>query len=332
LRWVGIDEAGYGPNLGPMVMTAVVAEESAVASQREAVARSPRTIDFWSDLSATVDRAGGDPDRLWVDDSKAIYRGRRGRDRLEAACLAVVHALGSEVPSTLPGLLAALGAGTLDETELSRWSGSPGASEASSCLSTPPGLAQLLKLRPLDPPQARWRLVKVRSVVVAPARFNAELSCCGSKAEVHFGAFAALLQTVWESAADGRHTFVHSDKHGGRHYYLPALCREFPDAWIERGAEGAELSRYTMRSSRARLELSVQPEADRHDGLVALASIVSKTVRELWMDVFNRFWCAKVPGLRATAGYPADALRFRRDIAAAAACDGLDPSLWWRNK
>ena len=26
MRWVGIDEAGYGPNLGPLVMTAVIAE------------------------------------------------------------------------------------------------------------------------------------------------------------------------------------------------------------------------------------------------------------------------------------------------------------------
>ena len=27
VRWVGIDEAGYGPNLGPLVMTAVIAED-----------------------------------------------------------------------------------------------------------------------------------------------------------------------------------------------------------------------------------------------------------------------------------------------------------------
>ena len=31
-----------------------------------------RTLDFWGDLARTVDRAGGDPERLWVDDSKAI--------------------------------------------------------------------------------------------------------------------------------------------------------------------------------------------------------------------------------------------------------------------
>ena len=49
--------------------------------RRHAVASRP--LDFWGDLAATVDRAGGDPDRLWVDDSKAILHGGKGRDRLE---------------------------------------------------------------------------------------------------------------------------------------------------------------------------------------------------------------------------------------------------------
>ena len=37
------------------------------------------------------------------------------------------------------------------------------------------------------------------------------------------------------------------DKHGGRHYYFEPLSQAFPDAWIDRGLEGPELSRYTIR-------------------------------------------------------------------------------------
>jgi len=92
---VGIDEAGYGPNLGPLVMTAVVAESTGDGGDEP---RGGRDLDFWGELAATVDRAGGDPDRLWVDDSKAILRGGKGRDRLETACLAAVHAAANEVP------------------------------------------------------------------------------------------------------------------------------------------------------------------------------------------------------------------------------------------
>src|SRR4051794_15200811 len=100
MRWVGIDEAGYGPNLGPLVMTAVIADGP-----------DDRPPDIWADLSETVDRAGGAADRLWVDDSKRIYRGGVGLDRLEAACFAALACTGVELPSTLSALLSALGAG-----------------------------------------------------------------------------------------------------------------------------------------------------------------------------------------------------------------------------
>ena len=50
--------------------------------------------------------------------------------------------------------------------------------------------------------------------------------------------------------ADGRTTFVTGDKHGGRHYYIEPLSQAFPDAWIDRGPEGPDLSRYTIRERR----------------------------------------------------------------------------------
>src|SRR4051794_12604170 len=104
MRWVGIDEAGYGPNLGPLVMTAVVAEGV-----------DERAPDLWSDLAATVARAGDPSDRLWVDDSKAILKAPSGRARLEATCLAVLAAAGAAAPRNLADLLAAVGAGTPED-------------------------------------------------------------------------------------------------------------------------------------------------------------------------------------------------------------------------
>jgi hypothetical protein len=169
-------------------------------------------------------------------------------------------------------------------------------------------------------------------VVVGPAGFNAGLEASGSKADVHFAAFARLLRRAWERAEDGAPTLVTGDKHGGRHYYLEPLSRAFADAWIDRGPERPELSRYTIRDAARRVELTLIPKADRTDGLVALASIVSKAVRELWMDGFNAYWCARIPGLKPTAGYPVDARRFRRAIEDVATAEGCDPSRWWRVK
>src|SRR5262249_52406986 len=121
-------------------------------------------------------------------------------------------------------------------------------------------------------------------------------------------------------------------KHGGRHFYYEPLIEAFPDVWIDRGDEGPLLSRYTFRAPGRRLDLCLQPRADAECGLVALASIVSKTVRERWMERFNAYWAARIPDLRPTAGYPTDAQRFREIIEPHCAARNLHPGLWWRLK
>lgn len=331
MRWVGIDEAGYGPNLGPMVMTAVVAEATD-CGRRPGEPGPGRALDFWGDLAGTVDRAGGDPARLWVDDSKAILHGGKGRDRLEAACLAAIDAAGKALPGSMTQLLEVLGAGSRADAELSPWFDADGGAEAWPWIRSRSAAEVLLAHRPLVPDLGTWRLAAIDSVVIGPARFNAELAALGGKSHVHFAAFARLLRQVWERAADGVATVVIGDKHGGRHYYLGPLSHAFADVWIDRGPERADFSRYTLRDGGRRLELNLVPRADRDDGLVALASIVSKTVRELWMDGFNAYWRARIPELRPTAGYPVDAHRFRRAIEAMATTTGCDPASWWRRK
>ncbi len=309
MLWVGIDEAGYGPNLGPLVMTAVVAEGP-----------DDRPLDLWVDLASTVSRAGGPVDRLWVDDSKRVYKARKGRERLNAACLAVIAASGRGRPETFGALLEAVGAGTLDEVELSPWIKADPRLESTS----------LPTIDPLG--GAHWRIVEARTVVVGPSRFNAGLGVDGSKAVVHFRAFAELLRHIWKRTSEGVATSVQGDKHGGRHYYLDSLVETFPGAWVDRGPEGPELSRYTIREGARRLDLGLCPRADAGDGLVALASLVSKSIREHWMDAFNNHWTDLIPGLKPTAGYPGDAARFRLAIEPHCQERGLDLLAWWRRK
>ena len=120
MRWVGIDEAGYGPNLGPLVMTAVVAEAGPNGPGSTESAPPER---FWDDLQATVRRAGRrvDGDRFWVDDSKAILKGGKGREQLTATCLAVLDATGLPLPTTASGLVEILCGDESESAELDRW-------------------------------------------------------------------------------------------------------------------------------------------------------------------------------------------------------------------
>ena len=316
MRWVGIDEAGYGPNLGPLGMTAVVAE-----------GLDGREPDGWADLPTTVDRAGGVSDRAWVDDSKKVYQAGKGRDRLDASTLAALAATGRALPTTFGGLLEALGAGTLDEVELSPWL--DGLDPRFPALRSRTMAGWTVDRRPFE--GAPWRLVEVRTVVVGPRRFNQGLDASGSKALVHFAAFARLLGHLRDSTPEGQGLAIRGDKHGGRNFYGELLGGAFPDARVVRGPEGPDLSRYEILGPTGpRLTLDLIPRADAGDGLVSLASIVSKAVREHWMDAFNAHWTAKVPGLRPTAGYPVDATRFRQAIEPLCEARGMTPSDWWR--
>ena len=316
-RWAGIDEAGYGPNLGPLVMTAVVAESP-----------DARPPDVWSDLAPHVSRASGGADQLWIDDSKAVYRAGVGRDRLESACLAVLEALELPQPISFGSLLNSLGAGSFDDVELTPWldDGDP-TWPSSSTLERhePTRLARPFSLAP-------WRLVSVHTVVIGPAHFNRGLAENASKARVHHHAFTRLLRPIWDGTRDGVITHVRSDKHGGRHFYQEPLAETFPGLWIERGVEGPALSRYKVIDGARRLEIGYEPRADASDGLVALASLVSKGVREFWMESFNAHWSRRIPGLKPTAGYPVDAARFRKAIEPHCLERELPLNLWWRAK
>jgi hypothetical protein len=310
-------------------MTAIVAES---CGENGHARRSRGSLDFWGDLALTVDRAGGDPKRLWVDDSKAIFSGGNGRSRLEATCMAAIHAASNRLPPSLEALIDLVGAGTLEEVELNRWLECGQSTARRRSIAHEPALEAMLERKPLHAGSGGWQVTAVRAVVVGPMLFNARLCEYGNKSAVHYEAFEKLLSWVWSLTAESTTTRVVGDKHGGRHYYYGLLTQSFPETWIDRGCEGPELSRYMVRDRSRRMEVNLLPRADANDGLVALASIVSKTIREFWMDIFNGYWCDRVPGLRPSAGYPNDSHRFRAAIETAAAAQNCDPALWWRMK
>ena len=65
---------------------------------------------------------------------------------------------------------------------------------------------------------------------------------------------------------------------------------------------------------------------------MALASMVSKYLREVLMLEFNRFWQTQVPGLKPTAGYPSDAGRFFKAIRPALQRLGITETAVWRKR
>jgi len=60
---------------------------------------------------------------------------------------------------------------------------------------------------------------------------------------------------------------------------------------------------------------------------VALASMLSKYTRELFMEMLNEYWVGRVPGLRRTAGYVSDGRRFLSEIEPVRAAEGIPHDL-----
>src|SRR5262249_44856634 len=144
----------------------------------------------------------------------------------------------------------------------------------------------------------------------------------GSKAAVLGHGLAELLRHTRGLTGDESLRFF-IDKHGGRNTYSAMLQEAFPDGVVTAQQEGMACSADQARGLPREIRLPFQPGADASHFGVALASMVSKYLREVLMRDFNRFWQRHAPDLKPTAGYPGDAARFFERIRPVLANLGL---------
>jgi ribonuclease HII len=320
MAWIiGIDEAGYGPNLGPFVMTSVACR----------VPDHCHDADLWHLLRPAV-RRGADADhgQLLIDDSKIVYTAC-GLAGLERGVLAALGRYGTEHPASLASLIE--WACPDDRDELSREAWYRGVQ----------ALPVHLAADELGPWSVRFDEVcaeaeigcwHVRSAIVCPRRFNALLVEGGTKGAVLAHALANLLRWQRGNLAGDDPLSFFIDKHGGRNTYAAMIQHALPDGMVFTSQEGMARSAYRVHGLEREVRLTFQPRADAEHFCVALASMTSKYLRELLMLEFNRFWREQVPDLQPTAGYPGDAARFFEAIRSAIKKLGLREEAVWRKK
>jgi ribonuclease HII len=317
MTWiVGIDEAGYGPNLGPFVMSAVACRVD------DALAGSC----LWKLLKGGVRKCSDKNDsRLLVDDSKAIYSAGKGLTGLERGLYAV---LDLAVP-TLDELLRQLSPVDHGEVATEVWY------TGRTTLPADTDLADLMQIRERFSQTCAATAVTdwhILSAVVCPWRFNTLVDQTGSKSFVLADAFIRLLQRGLSATAGQEALEVFVDKQGGRNTYAAQIQQALPGGFLEPKEESMARSSYRVHGLGRSMALTFQPRADQEHFCVALASMASKYLRELFMGEFNRFWQSHVPGLKATAGYPGDALRFLEAIRPAASALKIPETAIWRQK
>ncbi len=301
LLYAGIDEAGYGPRLGPLCVGLSVFR---VRGWRE----GDPAPDLWRLLASAVARSHRDKkSRIPIADSKALKLSNQLKRshplrHLERGVLSMLGASG-ELPVGDTELFDALGVGLephewyeTDSTAL------PLASDFGA-LRLDGGMLRRAMA------SAGVELVALRCLAVGEASFNAELREHRTKAQVVCGAVRAHLERVAQLAA-GAPARVVCDRLSGRTRYSE-LVGEGTGSGVRTLEESARCSRYAAGN----LGVQFLPEGEDKHLPVALASMVAKLVRELAMIRFNRYWATRNPEIRPTAGYWQDANRWLDEMA-----------------
>lgn len=360
----GIDEAGYGPLLGPLCV-------SMATLRIEDWNEGDRAPDLWKLLGSAVARAGGVPaaaaggaggaggakpkkparksvGRILVDDSKKLKLSNDGKrhplTHLERGVLSFLlckegidglEGGGQDVPASDAALLRAMGV-TIPSQEWYH----PDTS-ACPCACTLGELligTNVLRRAMAD---AGVSCLGMSCRAMCEREFNEVVQAAGTKAAATEAALVSHLWYAWQQwggKGEGEGTKRRSDeatkgeeekkgvsatslrvvcdRQGGRTQYGGLLARAFPEARVVTLEERPERCRYEVASRDRAMVVQFMPEAESHHMPVALASMMAKLTRETLMGRFNRYWNARLPELKPTAGYRQDGWRWLTDAAA----------------
>ena len=316
---LGTDEAGYGPNLGPLVVAATAWE----VPDRLA----PEAM--YDALNEVVCTAIPKPDdcRLAIADSKQLYKPAAGLASLERGVLTALALLSREATCWRNVWTHLTG------DEAAEWLAEPwhdGYDEPLPIDVLPEQLPPVADFFQRGCQARSVRLAGLEAAVLMPAEFNRLVKKYGNKAEVLSLTTLSLVRRLLAKLPAGS-VQVCCDKHGGRDHYAALIQHIFPDELARVRRESPELSIYEVACDGRPIEFRFLVQGERMLP-TALASMTAKYARELAMRPLNRFWQGHVPGLKPTAGYPTDSRRFRDEIRRMQRKLKIADAMLWRDR
>ncbi|MCE7972914.1 MAG: hypothetical protein DYG92_01115 [Leptolyngbya sp. PLA1] len=313
----GIDEAGYGPTLGPLCV--------GFAAFRLPDRAGTSTPNLWDLLSAGVCREPGrggshDPKgRIAIGDSKKLKLSNAVRTthplvHLERGVMSFLRVHASFIPAHDGELFDALGVA-------SAWhpcyQGAPRPLPVTGTAGEVAIAANLLARALL---RAEVTVAGLACDVTPEPLFNACVRESGSKAQTVARAMGRHLRRVWALATPEDRVGIACDRLGGRADYSDLLREALPGVEVSTLEESATRSRYVLAGADGRRGgIAFLTEGEDAHMPIALASMIAKYTRELLMARFNEFWSAchlQLEGkpLKPTAGYALDARRWLDEV------------------
>ena len=301
----GIDEAGYGPMLGPLVVGCAAFEVSGADPGAEIPC-------LWKKLGKYVSRNRLKTGRkLHVNDSKLVYSPGIGLKELERSVLTICTTWQGWC-ADLDALLARLANHVVADLAQYAWYR---AGESERFPVEQDGLPIQLFANALQPHmrQSGACCVHMAARVVCERQFNRMVTETRNKSDALFSIAAIHLDHLLRTYG-GQNLVIVCDRQGGREHYGRLLRQMFEEWELVIDHETPAHSEYHLTRDSQFVRLVFREKAEVGCMSVALASMISKYLREALMRRFNAYWKIHLPQVQPTAGYYGDGARFLSDI------------------
>jgi len=279
---VGIDENGFGPQIGMLTVTGSLFE-----------VKSYKREDFWSGIKG----------RAIVNDSKMVLKFNRMAEG-ERTVITYFDLFNGRLPKKFKELLDSVSLFNLQE--LRQYCVSPA---VEMCWKPEIFLPHWINIKEDDickdaskikekMGRQGVRLIEIKTAILCPYKFNTLIEKGIKKSHLDFILFEKLMEYFYKRYGNKQKYLFLCGKIGGTRRYLPWF--NYLQNFKVLGKKEEIDSIYSLKNIG---KVCFVKEGDKKHFPIALSSIFGKYIREIFMERMNYFFTSQIQNLKPASGY-----------------------------